>query len=296
MSAIAVAPAVTTGPTPRVAAAQSTCTLARTDQHDVAGIVHGLREEGYAFMPQVLSPDLCAQMRAKIDALDFPAGDDNGEGVRVDHHKVVFNRDPFWLQFIDQAGIIDAVEQLQGQDCHIIGMSAWRTPPGAGGWGIHIDQLFVPMDEELLTSGRVVLPVFLETMHFYLQDTDIDLCPTWVVPGSHKSGRGPTLEKPKDIHAGTMGGDQRSWNGRDAQPVLCKEGDALLFRSEIWHGGSKNVTTDRTRYLLQVHYGRRGMAQRFPPYLEFRYNAEVVAACNPRQRRMIGGHTIGAYG
>ena len=273
-----------------------TCTLARTSQHDVPGIVSGLREEGYAFMPQVLTPALCAQVRAKIDALDFPAGDDNGKGVGVDHHKVVFNRDHFWLQFIDQAGIIDAVEKMQGADCHIIGMSAWRTPPGAGNWGMHIDQLFVPMDEELLISGRVVLPVFLETLHFYLQATDADLCPTWVVPGSHKSGRGPRQEKLKDIHVGFIGGDQKSWNGREAQPVWCGEGDALLFRSEIWHSGSKNVTTDRTRYLLQVHYGRRGVAQRFPPYLEFHYNPTVVAACNPRQRRMIGGHSIGAYG
>lgn len=286
MSATAIAT-----PSPTTASA-----LIQTSQHDVDGIVRGLEDEGYAMMPGVLTREQCAEVRAKIDALDFPEYDGNGKGTGIDHHKVVFNRDPFWLQFMDQPGIIDAVERLQGSDCHIIGMSAWRTPPGAGGWGMHLDQIFVPMDEELLISGRVKLPVFLETLHFYLNDMDIDLCPTWVVPGTHKSGRGPSKNAVTSVHAGTVGGDERTWRDREAVPVLCNAGDAMLFRSEVWHSGSKNVTTDRTRYLLQVHYGRRGMAQRFPPYLDFHYNPTVVAACNPRQRRMIGGHKIGAYG
>lgn len=270
--------------------------LSVTDRHNCDGIVRGLEDDGYAFMPGVLTPQQCAEVRTAIDNLDFPEYDGNGKGVGIDHHKVVFNRNPFWLQFIDQAGIIEAVEKLQGDNCHIIGMSAWRTPPGAGNFGIHIDQLFFPMDESLLLEGRIKAPVFLQTLHFYLNDMDIDLCPTWVVPGSHKSGRGPTNDPAKAGHSGTIGGDQRSWRGQDAVPVLCNQGDTLLFRSELWHGGSVNKTTDRTRYLLQVHYGTRGMAQRFPPYLEFRYNPDVVAACNPRQRRMIGGHKIGAYG
>lgn len=277
------------------ATAAPACALTVTDRFDTDGIVRGLEQEGYAFMPGILTPEQCAEMRTKIDQLDFPEGDGNGQGKGIDHHKVVFNRDPYWLQFIDQAGIIDAVERLQGSDCHIIGMSAWRSPPGAGGWGMHVDQLFVPMDEELLTSGRVKLPVFLQTLHFYLNDMDLDLCPTWVVPKSHLSGRGPT-SKPVNEQNGFTGGDQNSWNGNEAVPVLCKQGDTLLFRSEVWHTGSKNVTTDRTRYLLQVHYGRRGMAQRFPPYLKFHYNPEVVGRCNERQLRLIGKHKIGAYG
>ena len=78
--------------------------------------------------------------------------------------------------------------------------------------------------------------------------------------------------------------------------MLCNAGDALLFRSELWHRGSINRTTDRTRYMVQVHYGARGMAQRFPPYLEFRHNPEVMAAATPRQRRMMGDHQTSAYG
>ena len=79
------------------------------------------------------------------------------------------------------------------------------------------------------------------------------------------------------------------------QPVLCRAGDVLVFRSELWHAGSRNRTTDQTRYLLQVHYGRRMDAQKFSPYLDFRFNPDVLAACTPRQRRLLGDHEPSEY-
>ena len=59
---------------------------------------------------------------------------------------------------------------------------------------------------------------------------------------------------------------------------------------------AQNKTPDRTRYMLQVHYAQRGIAQRFNPYLDFKHNPEVVAAANERQLRLLGKHSIGAYG
>ena len=188
-----------------------------------------------------------------------------------------------------------------GSQCHIIGMSAWRCHPGYNGdqpgpHDMHIDQIFVPMDEELLTSGRVHLPVFIATMHYYLVDMTEDLCPTWVIPGSHKSGRGPGEKEVAAGHPGTVHGEENSWNGVEAKPVICNAGDGMLFRSELWHAGSANRTEDRVRYLLQVHYAQRGIAQRFPPYIKFRHNPEVMEAATERQQRMMGKHQIGAYG
>ncbi len=262
---------------------------------DSAGIAKAVRDDGIAIMPKVLSPEKVKEMCAKIDkAVETPLVHDGiGNGKDIDHLKCIFNRDPYWLQFLDTPGIIEAVEDLMGVESHIIGMTVWRSPPGSGSqrW-MHIDQIFTPMEEELLTSNRVVLPVFISTLHFYLSDIDIDLCPTWVVPGSHKSGRAPTKDDTVE------NGDEvdYSWNGIEGQPVLVDAGDAMLFRSEVWHGGSKNNTTDRTRYLLQVHYAQRGIAHRFPPYLDFKFNPDVVSKASERQLRLLGKHTIGAYG
>jgi hypothetical protein len=284
-----------------------TTSLRAVPRDDVDGIVRGIEQDGCAFIPGVLDRAAVADVRAHIDALEHLAYDnDLTKGAHIDHYKCVFNRDPYWLQFIDQAGIIDAVERMMGPDCHIIGMSAWRTPPGGANvdrskpvdraGNLHADQIFIPLDEELLASGRVKLPWFLGTLHYYLSDIDIDLCPTWVLPGSHLAGRGPTTKPLPAGHHGTIQGDERSWNGREQVPVLCNAGDCLLFRSEVWHRGSQNRTHDRWRYMLQVHYGQRGMAQRFPPYIDWRYNPAVVAAANPRQARLIGKHNVSAYG
>ncbi|MBI1337846.1 MAG: dioxygenase [Phycisphaera sp.] len=267
---------------------------------DVDGIVRALQDDGAAFMPGAISPELAARACKKIDELEHQEGDDHGARGLLDHYKCVFNRDPFWLQFIDPPGLIDAVEKLMGSQCHIIGMSAWRCFPGFNGdktgpIGMHIDQIFVPMDEELLVTGRVHLPVFIATMHYYLVDITEDLCPTWMIPGSHKSGRGPGKKAAPTGHGGTLGGEETAWNGVEAQPVLCKAGDGMLFRSEVWHAGSAN-RTDRVRYLLQVHYAQRGVAQRFPPYIKFRHNPVVMEAASERQQRMMGKHRISAYG
>ena len=75
------------------------------------------------------------------------------------------------------------------------------------------------------------------------------------------------------------------------RPVLCA-GDMLLFRSDLWHAGSRNRSAERSRYLLQIHYGRRMVAQKFSPYLHFRFNPEcwppphrASAACSVSTRR-----------
>ena len=268
-------------------------------QSDSEGIVKHIEEDGCVVIPNVLTKDQVNEMKRQIDLLthfEHDGGKDKSKGPSIDHYKCVFNRSPYWLPFFDMPGIIEAVEKLMGSDSHIIGMSAWRSPPGVGNNGMHVDQLMNTYDEELLLSGRIKLPVFYSTLHFYLNDMDVDLCPTWVVPGSHLSGRGPSAGKSNKTELGFVNGEEREWNGIKERPVLVNAGDTMLFRSEVWHSGSVNKTKDRTRYLLQVHYSRRGVAQRFPPYLEFKYNPEVLKAATERQLRLLGKHNIGAYG
>ena len=75
---------------------------------------------------------------------------------------------------------------------------------------------------------------------------------------------------------------------------MCKAGDCVLFRSEVWHRGSAN-SSGETRYLLQVHYAQRMITQKFPPYLRFQFNPDSLAIANPRQRRFLGDHKNSNY-
>ena len=250
---------------------------------DTAGMTRALHEDGFALIPGVLSGDEIAALRGAIDRLQ-PFGGDVGTGSVSEHYKCVFNRERLFLSYTDRPGVVDLAEALMGDECHVLGETAWKSHPGHDGWMPHTDRVFVPMPQDLALDPRFQLPIFLCTAHYYLDDLTLDLAPTWVIPGSHRSGQ--SLAWGTDSHP--------AWQGRELEPVLCKAGDVLFFRSEIWHTGSKN-TSNQTRYLLQVHYSHRWIAQQFSPYLQFQFNPEILAVANPRQRRLLGGHKPGAY-
>ncbi|WP_434603053.1 phytanoyl-CoA dioxygenase family protein [Pseudomonas sp. Z4-7] len=244
-----------------------------------ADLLHALHQDGFVLMPGVLSATQITEIRQAIDQLKPHHWDYSGV---IDHYKCVFNRDPFWLPYLEVSGVIDLAEAALGEDCHIIGQTAWRCHPGFVGAGLHLDYLPMQLPPSLLAEPSFELPMQVFTAQFYLDDIDADLSPTRVIPGSHKAGRAP------------MAGETQ-WQGRSAKPVLCQAGDVLILRSELWHAGSDNRTADRTRYMLQVHYGRRMVAQKFSPYLHWRFNPAVLAAATPRQRRLLGDHQEAEY-
>lgn len=241
--------------------------------------LQALHEQGFVLLPQVLTPAQIDWLRTAIDGLKPIHWDYAG---LVDQYKCIFNRDPSWLPYLDQAGVIELAEAALGADCHIIGQTAWRCHPGFIGAELHLDYLVMELPPSLLADPAFRLPMQICTAHFYLDDITADLCPTLVISGSHRAGRKPLA-------------GETSWQGRAPEPVLCRAGDVLFFRSELWHAGSRNSTPDRTRYLLQVHYGRRMVAQKFSPYLDWQFNPAVIAACTPRQRRLLGDHEEAEY-
>ena len=245
-----------------------------------AAYLAALHHQGFALLPAVLDAEQISSARAAIDDLQPIHWD--YQGLVDDHYKCVFNREPFWLAYLDLPGVIELAEAALGEDCHLIGQTAWRSHPGFVGAELHVDHLVMELPEALLADPAFTLPMQICTAMLYLDDIDADLCPTWVIPGSHRSGRKP---RPGEEH----------WHGRVAEPVLCRAGDVLMLRSELWHAGSRNRTADRSRYLLQVHYGRRMVAQKFSPYLRFSFNPAVLAAATPRQRRLLGEHEPAEY-
>lgn len=252
------------------------------DLQDTAGMHQALQEDGFALIPNVLSAQEVADLRAAIDRLQ-PFGMDVMN--HTEHYKCVFNRERLFLNYIDRPGVVDLAIAAMGEECHIIGQTAWKSHPGHNGWKPHTDRVFMEVPADMAADPRWVPPIYLCTAHYYLDDLTLDMAPTWVIPGSHKSGRALGWGSDMDPE----------WNGRKLEPVLCKAGDVLFFRSEIWHTGSKNSTPDKSRYLLQVHYSHRWIAQQFSPYLAFQFNPEILAVANPRQRTLLGGHKGTSY-
>ena len=256
-------------------------------QPDLASQVEAVEQDGYVYLPAVLDASQTAKLRAHMGRLQpNPESFDRGleperDGFINRHVNNAFNRDPYFVQFLDYPGVIEIAEALHGPGCHAIGMTSWITGPGRPDQTLHADWQPLELPEDVMADPRVRIPVYISTAHFYLDDLTEELGPTRFVPGSHRAGRAP-------------GGDT-SWHGREEQSILCKAGDVVMFRSEVWHRGTAN-TSDRVRFLLQVHYAQRGIAQRFPPYLNrFQFDGQILAIASDRQRRLLGDHPSGSY-
>lgn len=249
--------------------------------------VQAMERDGYAYFPALLEEEEVARLRAAMGLLQpLEASFDRDQTVESGGfiNKSVnnaFNRDPLFLQYLDKPGVIELAEAVHGEDCHVIGMTAWMTGPGRPDQNLHTDWQPLTLPKEVMADPRVKVPIFITTAHFYLDDIDQELGPTNFVPGSHLSGRTPQ-------------GDV-TWQGGGEQSILCRAGDVVLFRCEVWHRGTAN-RSKRTRYLLQVHYAKRMITQKFPPYLNrFQFDPEFLDRATPRQLRLLGDHGASNY-
>jgi len=262
--------------------------LPLTTYPDLADQAAAVARDGYAYFPAKIDADQVAALRRAMDELTAIPESYDRDWRPPEYGHVnksinnVFNRDPLFLPYLDMPGVIELAEALHGADCHVIGMTAWVTGPGRPDQRLHADWQPLVIPEDLMEDERVEIPVFITTAHYYLDDIDPALGPTAFVPGSHRAGRPPRT-------------GETSWKGREERAILCRAGDGVIFRSEVWHRGTANAS-DRTRYLLQVHYAQRMITQKFPPYLNrFRFDPEILARCTPRQLRLLGDHAQGSY-
>ncbi len=259
--------------------------------------VEAMERDGYVYFPNVLSVDEIAELRDLSERLEpsAEAFDINLFPEKDGHFQrcinAVFNRDPLFLKYLDKPGLIELAEVLHGADCHIVSMHTWAVGPGRPDQQLHADWLPAVMPEELHADPRLQLPLYITTAHFYLDDMTEELGPTKIVPGSHRSGRRPDKPKTDAIPDNERG---INWNGVEEQSFLGKAGDCILFRSEIWHRGTANIS-NKTRHTFMVHYSQRMITQKFPPYLHFQFNPDVIARATQRQRRLLGEHAQSAY-
>ena len=122
----------------------------------------------------VLNADEIAELRDTMDRLtQVPESFDryntpeNG-GFLNKHINNAFNRDVVFLQYLDKPEIIELGEAIHGDDCHVIGMTAWTTGPGRPDQGLHTDWLPISLPADVLADPRVKVPIFITTAHFYL--------------------------------------------------------------------------------------------------------------------------------
>jgi hypothetical protein len=248
---------------------------------------HDLEQVGYTLIPDVFSPAEVEQLRAEIDDVfaKEPARDpDSADGS--EYRFGMFNRSPAALAAISHPRILEVTEPLLGDDCHVIANTAWRNPPTFEGQMWHTDAgPHVPRPEGVPWDDRIPYPIFVIGCHILLTRVSPAEGATAVVPRSHRSGQPVPLSGFYDPNLSLDG----------EAPVLLggEPGDVLLFVSDLWHRGMPaDPATSAGREFLQVHYGRRDIAQRVKRTTEVNHVDPTIAELitDQRIRQLLGLH------
>ena len=243
-----------------------------------------LERDGYTVLPQVLGPAQVADLTAEIERAFAERPPERGRGDRDEFRYQMLNVGEHSQAAIGHPTILSVIEPLLGNDCHVIANTAWRNPPTFSGGPWHCDAgPHVPRPVGVAWPDDIPYPVFAIGAHMLLRDCTAADGPTAVVPGSGRSGRLAPSDRLTD--------PDLSYDGRP--PVLLEgsAGDVALFVSDAWHRGTSAVGGSG-RLFLQVHYGRRDIAQRIRPTAEVNHlSPEAIArARTKRERDLVGLH------
>jgi ectoine hydroxylase-related dioxygenase (phytanoyl-CoA dioxygenase family) len=243
-----------------------------------------LQEEGCAVLAGVFSPEEIAALAQEIETVFETTTPDRPHDKANEWRHAMFNRSPLSQKAIGHPRILEVIEPLLGEDCHVIANTAWRNAAGHQGGPWHIDAgPHVPRPEGASWPEAIPYPVFVIGAHLFLEDCPLEAGPTAVLPGSHKSGRPPPFlgHTAMDV----------TYEGRGPVFLTAQAGDVALFVSDAWHRGSPAKTGVR-RFFLQAHYGRRDIAQRVLTTAESNHVSPEAAARaqTDRERALIGLH------
>ena len=161
-------------------------------------VVESLQSEGYVVLPGIFGEAEVRTLRADVERVfeDYPP-DDRGDSTEdsAPFRYEMLNRSGIVQQAIGNPQILEVVEPLLGEDCHVIANTAWRQEAGDNkhlGRFWHIDSgPHVPRDPSVPWDPRIPYPIFAIAAHLYLWDCPIEAGPTGVIPRSHISGQAP---------------------------------------------------------------------------------------------------------
>lgn len=258
-----------------------------------------LERDGVAMLRGVFSRSEVAALRSEIldvfesspsDERYYCIGNDRGQMFRYE----MFNRSERAHAALERRELLDGLEQVLGDDCHVIACTAWKNPadpshaPRGQEW--HVDGgPHVPRPEGTRWPEDVPYPIFVVAAQIYLEPCRLVDGPTSAIPGSHKSGCLPPHHQRWDLDLG--------YQGRQPVALAAEPGDVSLVVSDTWHRRLPPRAEGSGRLFLQVNYGRREIAQRILPseHLHPASPEALERARSERSRQLLGVHPAGFY-
>ncbi len=213
-----------------------------------------LERDGYAVVTGVFDTATVEQIRTEIDGVFAATAPERSRTDATEFRYEMLNRSAACQAALAHPKILEVIEPLLGDDCHVIANTAWRNPPEFKGGPWHCDAgPHVPRPAGIEWDDRIPYPVFAIGAHLYLKDCTLADGPTAVVSGSHRSGRLAPFDQ--------LWNESLSCDGRPPAVLTACAGDVAMFVSDCWHRGLP-ASGGSGRDFLQAHYARRDIAQR----------------------------------
>jgi ectoine hydroxylase-related dioxygenase (phytanoyl-CoA dioxygenase family) len=255
---------------------------------------HEIEARGFTVLRAALGAEEIASLRADVERVyrEIPADRRNKKlppEERESFRYEMLNRSEPCRKLVADRRLLDVVEPLLGEDCHVIANTAWRNAAsrerfhGGGNW--HVDAgPHVPRPAGVPWDNRIPYPVFAIGVHVMLDDCPVECGPTGFIPGSHRSGQHPPFDRVND--------DDLTCDGIGVVPVAANAGDVVLFSSDVWHRRMPSGDGDTGRFFVQIHYGRRDIAQRLRTTAEVNHLSDeaISSTTDGRDRTTLGLH------
>ena len=201
-----------------------------------------LDRDGFLRIDNAITPEQAAAMRERLQELV----DEEGEAAGIEVHKEkgtdrlgdLVNKDPMFDICFSHPRVLACAQHILG-DFRLSALNSRTALPGDGLTMLHAD------------SGSRVQPGDYENAMsiWFLVDFTMENGPTRVVPGSHRFGK-----LAQDVL-------EDDWAKHPDEVYLTgKAGTVYLFNAHIWHGGTKNNSSEN-RPAAFAFFARRDVSQ-----------------------------------
>ena len=196
--------------------------------------IHQIEVEGYLLLPDLLSPDHIARLKAETAKLETCAVDYSV------HQRGCANiqfRGGALTDLLGHPETLSFLQKLFGDEIIVMSYGYARSEPGHPGISLHTDGQ--PYGSQIFGyEGSVP---FMVRVLYYLDDLTPEVSPFRVIPRSHLS-----------MHA-----DANPYKRYESHPeavmVPAKAGSAVLINHKVFHGNYPNVG-DWAREMLAIAY------------------------------------------
>jgi ectoine hydroxylase-related dioxygenase (phytanoyl-CoA dioxygenase family) len=199
-----------------------------------------LDQDGFLVVPSVLPVELCAQIRARMDAISLAEGEQAGSDFHKEAGVIrlgnLMNKDPLFDVIYTHPLALASVRHITRGEFGVSSVTGRVALPGQGLQPFHQD-----FTQEV--SPGVWLPGDLRAANvlWLIDEFTADNGPTRVIPGSHLI-RGTT---PGGILADGLATHPRE------KHIIAPMGSMVAIDAFLWHAGTRN-TSDRPRRLANA--------------------------------------------